>query len=81
MVFKFVINTQFYRKKYVCDRENKYFDTLIKKENRKVNVITRIRHCDKLYLLFEMYHKYLSFICVDDEYIIEFALDINMIHL
>ena len=54
----------------------KYLDKLIrKKENGLVKVITGIRRCGKSYLLFEIYHKYLNSIGVDDEHIIELALD------
>lgn len=55
---------------------NKYLDTLIrKKENGMVKVITGIRRCGKSYLLFEIYHKYLNSIGINDEHIIELALD------
>ena len=54
----------------------KYLDKLIrKKENGLVKVITGIRRCGKSYLLFEIYHKYLNSIGVDDSHIIELALD------
>ncbi len=54
----------------------KYLDQLIaKKENGMIKVITGIRRCGKSYLLFEIYHQYLSSIGVDDDHIIELALD------
>ncbi|MCR5731049.1 MAG: ATP-binding protein [Ruminococcus sp.] len=54
----------------------KYLDKLIrKKENGLVKVITGIRRCGKSYLLFDIYHSYLNSIGVDNEYIIELALD------
>lgn len=54
----------------------KYLDKLIrKKENGLVKVITGIRRCGKSYLLFEIYHRYLNSIGVDDDHIIELALD------
>ena len=54
----------------------KYLDTLIrKKENGMVKVITGIRRCGKSYLLFDIYHKYLNSIGVDNSHIIELALD------
>ena len=57
----------------------KYLDKLIrKKENGMVKVITGIRRCGKSYLLFEIYHKYLNSIGVDDSHIIELALDDDM---
>ena len=53
-----------------------YLDQLIsKKENGMIKVITGIRRCGKSYLLFEIYHQYLNSIGVDDEHIIELALD------
>ncbi len=54
----------------------RYLDQLIsKKENGMIKVITGIRRCGKSYLLFEIYHQYLNSIGVDDEHIIELALD------
>lgn len=54
----------------------KYLDKLIrKKENGMVKVITGIRRCGKSYLLTEIFHSYLNSIGVDDEHIIELALD------
>lgn len=54
----------------------KYLDMLIrKKENGMVKVITGIRRCGKSYLLFDIYHKYLNSVGVDDSHIIELALD------
>lgn len=53
-----------------------YLDQLIsKKENGMIKVITGIRRCGKSYLLFEIYHKYLNSVGVDDDHIIELALD------
>jgi predicted AAA+ superfamily ATPase len=46
-----------------------------KKENGMVKVITGIRRCGKSYLLFDIYHKYLNSVGVDDSHIIELALD------
>ncbi len=55
---------------------DKYLQQLIsKKENGLVKVITGIRRCGKSYLLFDIYHKYLNSIGVDDDHIIELALD------
>lgn len=54
----------------------RYLDKLIrKKENGLVKVITGIRRCGKSYLLFRIYHHYLNTIGIDDEQIIELALD------
>lgn len=53
-----------------------YLDKLIsKKENGLIKVITGIRRCGKSFLLFELYHAYLNSIGVDDDHIIELALD------
>ncbi len=55
---------------------NQYLNQLIsKKENGMIKVITGIKRCGKSYLLFDIYHKYLNSIGVDDNYIIELALD------
>ena len=53
-----------------------YLNQLIsKKENGMIKVITGIRRCGKSYLLFEIYHKYLNSIGIDDNHIIELALE------
>lgn len=55
---------------------NQYLEQLIsKKENGMIKVITGIRRCGKSYLLFDIYHKYLNSVGVDDGHIIELALD------
>lgn len=54
----------------------KYLDRLIsKKENGLVKVITGIRRCGKSYLLFKIYKDYLLSTGVEEECIIELALD------
>lgn len=54
----------------------RYLDLLIsKKENGLIKIITGIRRCGKSYLLFTLYHRYLNSIGIDDEHIIELALD------
>lgn len=53
-----------------------YLDKLIsKKENGLIKVITGIRRCGKSYLLFNIYHDYLSSIGIQDNQFIELALD------
>lgn len=53
-----------------------YLNQLIsKKENGLIKVITGIRRCGKSYLLFNIYHQYLNSISIDNEHIIELALD------
>ena len=53
-----------------------YLDKLIsKKDNGLVKVITGIRRCGKSFLLFELYHSYLNSIGINDDNIIELALD------
>ncbi len=55
---------------------DRYLQQLIaKKENGLIKVITGIRRCGKSFLLFEIYHQYLNSIGVDDDHIIELALD------
>lgn len=54
----------------------KYLDQLIAaKGNRMIKIITGIRRCGKSFLLFELFHDYLNSIGVDDDHIIEIALD------
>ena len=54
----------------------KYLDKLInKKENGLVKVITGIRRCGKSYLLFTIYKNYLLSVGVEEDCIIELALD------
>ncbi len=55
---------------------DQYLQQLIsKKENGMIKVITGIRRCGKSYLLFEIYHQYLKSLGVDEDHIIELALD------
>ena len=57
-------------------KRDRYLNKLIaKKENGLIKVITGIRRCGKSYLLFELYHQYLNSIGINDENIIEIALD------
>ena len=54
----------------------KYLDKLIsRKNNDMVKVITGIRRCGKSYLLFRIYKDFLKSQGIDDEQIIELALD------
>lgn len=53
-----------------------YLNQLIaSKSNRMIKIITGIRRCGKSFLLFEIFHEYLNSIGVDEEHIIEIALD------
>ena len=53
-----------------------YLNKLIRKEkNGLIKVITGIRRCGKSYLLFTLFHKHLTENGVDEEHIIEIALD------
>lgn len=57
-------------------KRDRYLNKLIsKKENGLIKVITGIRRCGKSYLLFNLYHEYLSAIGIMDTNIIELALD------
>lgn len=59
----------------VINRE-KYLNKLIsKRENNLIKIITGIRRCGKSYLLFELYHEYLKSTGINDDNIIELALD------
>jgi len=54
----------------------KYIEQLIAaKSNRMIKIITGIRRCGKSFLLFELFHDYLNSIGVDENHIIEIALD------
>lgn len=54
----------------------KYLDQLIAaKGNRMIKIITGIRRCGKSFLLFELFHEHLNSMGVDDDHIIEIALD------
>lgn len=53
-----------------------YLDELIKKkDNGRIKIITGIRRCGKLYLLFELYKNYLLKNSIAENQIIEMALD------
>jgi hypothetical protein len=53
-----------------------YLDRLISaKGNRMIKIISGIRRCGKSFMLFELFHEYLNSIGVDEEHIIEIALD------
>lgn len=57
-------------------KRDRYLQKLIaKKENGLIKVITGVRRCGKSYLLMEIYHPYLNSIGIEDQYIIELALD------
>lgn len=53
-----------------------YLNKLIRKEkNGLIKVVTGVRRCGKSYLLFNLFHNYLNEKGVDEEHIIEVALD------
>ena len=55
---------------------NFYLEQIIAgKGNGLVKIITGIRRCGKSYLLFTLFHDYLNSQGVDDDHIIEIALD------
>ena len=57
-------------------QRKKYLDELIRhRENGRVKIITGIRRCGKSYLLFELYRDYLLSSGVQEDQIIELALD------
>ncbi len=53
-----------------------YLNQLIAgKQNGLIKIVTGIRRCGKSYLLFNLFHEYLNEQGIDDEHIIEVALD------
>ena len=53
-----------------------YLNQLIaSKGNRMIKIITGIRRCGKSFLLFDIFHEYLTSTGVDEDHIIEVALD------
>ncbi|OQC11956.1 MAG: hypothetical protein BWX72_02050 [Firmicutes bacterium ADurb.Bin080] len=57
-------------------KRDAYLKKLINKQgNGLIKVVTGIRRCGKSYLLFTLYHNYLLSIGVDNQHIIEVALD------
>ena len=54
----------------------KYLEQLIAaKGNNMIKIITGIRRCGKSFLLFELFHEYLNSIGINNDHIIEIALD------
>ena len=59
-------------------RRDRYLNRLIDRmHNGMVKVVTGIRRCGKTYLLFNLFGDYLRSEGVDDEHIIELALDVE----
>ncbi|MBQ5509279.1 MAG: AAA family ATPase, partial [Muribaculaceae bacterium] len=53
-----------------------YLNRLIQnKNNGLVKIVTGIRRCGKSFLLFELFHRHLIEIGIDESHIIEIALD------
>lgn len=54
----------------------KYLEQLIAaKGNKMIKIITGLRRCGKSFLLFELFHDYLNSASIDEDHIIEIALD------
>jgi predicted AAA+ superfamily ATPase len=57
-------------------KRNNYLNQLISsRQNGLIKIITGIRRCGKSYLLFKLFHEYLTSQNVDENHIIEIALD------
>ena len=57
-------------------KRDSYLEQLkIRKDNGMIKIITGIRRCGKTFLLFVLFKKYLLESGVDNEHIIEIALD------
>lgn len=53
-----------------------YLNQLIATQgNKMIKIVTGIRRCGKSFLLFEIFHNYLNSIGIDDNHVIELALD------
>ncbi len=59
----------------VIPRPNYLKQLIAAKGNNMVKIITGIRRCGKSFLLFELFHDYLNSIGIDEDHIIEIALD------
>lgn len=59
----------------IYERKQYMAELIRKRENGRIKIITGIRRCGKSYLLFELFRSYLSESGIDDEQIIELALD------
>lgn len=73
---KLWITAKIIREDLMRIKRDRYLNKLIaKKENGLIKVITGIRRCGKSFLLFELYRDYLKQIGVNDDHIVELALD------
>ena len=63
-------------KRFMEIKRDVYLNKLIRKENNGlIKVVTGVRRCGKSYLLFNLFHNYLNEKGIDEEHIIEVALD------
>lgn len=57
-------------------KRDAYLNKLIRKrKNSLIKIVTGVRRCGKSYLLFRLFHDYLKNIGIEDDHIIEIALD------
>lgn len=57
------------------ERNNYLRQLILRKDNGMIKIITGIRRCGKSFLLFEIFKKYLLENGIDEDHVIEIALD------